>query len=565
MKQLRNTLKLTSLAGLAVALAACEPEEKAMPGEPLALPDMAGLEGWPVDELEGEAPPFEMPLQPVSRAPQPAFYASAPMTARPSGAYRYAPEYDYPDHGYYHDRDGGHDYYDDGPGYYHDSPSADSYAWLGLASLLGGVIANSPPDYYFDYHGVQPWVWRTHDRYVRFAEPLRTGYRYYYYEPGAYRPFLVRDPHYSYGYRNDRLVVIYDDRGRVLDGRRAWHQRRAARWHFDRGRDLYRAAHRGDRHGVAAPHWVKYRKAIARDQRAWDRARKQRAEWRRWENRRERAVERRWNEERIARWQAEQRFARWQRTDFRTSAPSFYEAPRERFEHKGNAERKRAIKRRQEIAHEGNDRFERAERRRDLQRARHAQASRSDTWRERLQRKHPSAVAERAEARERPADRRQAAAQRRAIAENRELRQQRLDRAMVASRAVQQREAKQAWQARQQQAKAAQQAQRRAQREAAKQRQAQLSHKARQQAEAAQLAQAKRQAAQQRQAQAVRQQQRAEARQRAARQRAQAQRQAAQQRAQAASQQQRQQAKARKAERRQVANAREAWRNRGQR
>ena len=115
--------------------------------------------------------------------------------------------------------------------------------------MIGTVIGDSPPDYGYRYDDVQPWAWRTNDGYYRYAEPVRGGYRYYYYEPRATRPFLVRDPSYSYGYRDDRLMVIYDRDGRVLRRDRAQRQRRAASHYFDRGGSLYRAAHDGRRRG----------------------------------------------------------------------------------------------------------------------------------------------------------------------------------------------------------------------------------------------------------------------------------------------------------------------------
>ena len=130
--------------------------------------------------------------------------------------------YEEPYGGYY---DAG--YYDD-VGYYDQSAGSSDFMWLALAALIAAVIGDSPPDYGFDHYGVQPWAWRTGDGYYRLVEPIYGGNRYYYYAPGADRPFLVRDPWFSYGYRDDRLVALYDRDGRAMDERAARRQRKAA-------------------------------------------------------------------------------------------------------------------------------------------------------------------------------------------------------------------------------------------------------------------------------------------------------------------------------------------------
>jgi hypothetical protein len=233
----------------------------------------------------------------------------------------------YYDGGYYEDS-----YYDSpyfesayyGPAgfdWYDRSADTGTYALLALAALLGGVIGDSPPDYYFAYGDVQPWVWITEDRYVRYAEPLDTGYRYYYYAPDAVRPFLVRDPLYSYGYNDDRLVVIYDTYGRVLDRERALPLRRAASSYYDRGVTLYRTASTGDRYGVPAPLWQQRSRAVVADQQVWNQARNWNPGWRDWNRRYDKAADKHWQRERIARTYAAKRFAAWQDDGFRSDAP----------------------------------------------------------------------------------------------------------------------------------------------------------------------------------------------------------------------------------------------------
>ncbi|PEQ14482.1 hypothetical protein B2G71_02550 [Novosphingobium sp. PC22D] len=313
-----RALGIASLVALTASLAACGPDDRVNSPDHYSMLDN-GYE-WPMDTFGfgdagnpgGEALPPMPSAQPMVYAPgrEPASYASG---------YGYAPRY-YDD--YYDDS---RDYYAPQPSsYYADDAGTDTFSYLALAALLGGVLADSPPDYAFDYGGVQPWAWRTGDRYVRYAEPIRSGYRYYYYEPGAARPFLVRDPYYSYGYRGSDLAVIYDRNGRVLDRDRLRNQRRVATRYYDRGVDLHRAAQSRRHRGVAAPLWTRQRGAIVNDQRNWERARSSREGWRNWTRVHEPAVETRWAQEQAARTYAAQRFDQWRSRDYRGTAPRFY-------------------------------------------------------------------------------------------------------------------------------------------------------------------------------------------------------------------------------------------------
>ena len=349
---LRKALGATSAIGLAISLAACGPEDVAVNGpDHFALGDISGPYSWPMDGYDA-----------LDDVPDDAYgdwaplNAARPMVARASTGYGYAPAWDYPEayrydepqfashgDGYYDDGYYDEAYYDSpyferayyGPaGYdwYDRSPDTGSYALLALAAVLGGVIGNSPPDYYFDYGNVQPWVWVTDDHYVRYAEPLRTGYRYYYYAPDAVRPFLVRDPMYTYGYSGDRLVVVYDSYGRVLNRDRAVRLRRAATSYYDRGVTLYNTGVTADRYGVAAPLWQQRSATIAADQQAWDRARDWSPGWRSWDKRYDKVADKHWQKERIARSYAASRFASWQDDGYRGAAPQ----PRKELRTKGN-------------------------------------------------------------------------------------------------------------------------------------------------------------------------------------------------------------------------------------
>ncbi|WP_156842633.1 hypothetical protein [Novosphingobium aquimarinum] len=311
---------VASLVALTATLAGCGPDDARVNG-----PDHYALQGsdydWPLENygFADSGAPDDFALPPLPDA-QPMAYAPRRSAVSYARDYGYAPRY----------YDDAPDYREPDPSSYVDNAGTDTFAYLALAALLGGVLDDSPPDYYFDYDGVQPWAWQTGDRYTRYAEPIRGGdYRYYYYEPNAARPFLVRDPYYSYGYRNNDLVVVYDRYGRVLDRNRVRVQRRVASRYFDRGAQLYRAGESRRHRGIAAPLWQRQRAVIERDQRDWERARANRDGWRNWTRSHEPVVETRWAQEQAARRYAANRFDRWRSADYRGSAPRFYREARQ--------------------------------------------------------------------------------------------------------------------------------------------------------------------------------------------------------------------------------------------
>jgi hypothetical protein len=59
-------------------------------------------------------------------------------------------------------------------------PHDDQYAYLNEAYDYSRSLADSPPDYGYDYRGEQPWVWQSPDGYYRVAERLPMGVRYFY-------------------------------------------------------------------------------------------------------------------------------------------------------------------------------------------------------------------------------------------------------------------------------------------------------------------------------------------------------------------------------------------------
>jgi hypothetical protein len=418
--KLRTLFTCCAAGALAVSLAACEPEDaRKTASAQSALADGGYEPGWSMMDLAGVDPAFYS--DDYGALPQ-----ALPMKSSYAGdygeaaGYGYAPAYDYaPDYpdSHYQPLDESY-YYDEGPyqdgylqdGYYEDGYHDDAYydgsyyggggydlgsdssdfALLALAVALAGMLGDAPPDYGFAYDGVSPWAWQTGDRYFRYAEPIRGGYRYYYYEPDAHRPFLVSDPYYSYGYRGDRLAVIYDSAGRRVDARRAERQLRAAKTYYARAERLHRAANR-DRFGVSAPLWERHRDRISRDRNNWETVRAERPGWQRWEARNAPRLYRQWSDEALVRRDAERSVATWQRADYRTPAPTLYtrEARTEQVRNLANLRRNRS----EELAERRRARAEQQiERQREVRRI----AERTEKAEQRRER--ASQIAERREA-----------------------------------------------------------------------------------------------------------------------------------------------------------------------
>jgi len=520
----RRLLTVTAITALAVSLAGCGPDDSQQSHAQAALLSQAAPQpGWSMADLASVDPAFVG----GNAAPLP---QAVPMRAAYRGRYDYAPAYDY-----------GPEPYDD-DGYYAPDPRADDYQWLALAGALAGMLGNAPPDYAFGYDGVQPWAWETGDRYMRYAEPIDGGYRYYYYEPDSERPFLVSDPYYSYGYRDDRLVAIYDRQGRVIDARRAQRQRQAAQDYFARAEQMYLAAHREPRVGVAAPLWQQRREQIASQQRQWDQARRQRQAWQAWDAQNQQRLHRDWAGEALVRREAERSFGGWQKADFRTPAPKFYTPQQRQVQLQKVAEirrdeqltaQRRAAQnqRRQAVVAQQQQRLASAERAQQqvaqqrqqaqareaaLQRQQAAQQRQADAQLARERQQQQAEAQKVAQQRRTQAERadaqRQAQAQRQAEAQKAQQqarvaaakRQQAArEHQLEAQRAAQQREAQKAQQTRAAQQKA-QQARAAQQREAQKAQQTRAAQQKAQQARAAQQQAQQVRAAQQRQAQQAR-------------------------------------------------------------
>jgi len=519
----RRIWALGAMTAMAVTLAACEPEDYQQAQSSSLLSEAGVSPGWSMTDLAGIDPAFLGGS--YADLPQ-----ALPMQASWDGGYGYAPSYDYApayEDQYYAPLD---------ESYYAEPSGSDDYLWIALAAALAGMLGDSPPDYAFGYGEIQPWAWETSDHYIRYAEPVHDGYRYYYYEPDAYRPFLVRDPYYSYGYREDRLVVIYDRYGRIIDAGRADRQRLAARSYYARGQDLYRAGHRHDRFGVPARLWDDRRHHIERERREWREARRDREEWRRWDARHQQRLHRDWGGEALVRRKAERSFADWQKVDYRTPAPRFYTAEKRRAQldkvaelRREQAKDRRREQRREEqfalaerLGREQRDRIDRRSGERPQLRKASLVAERDDRREERAQlRAQRQAEVHRAEDRSRPKakaverreDRQRQQAERQSQRREQQARQERQQRQQAQRENRQKQQAERQSQRREQQARQERQQRQQAQRESRQKQQAERQSQLREQQARQQRQQAQRENRQKQQAERQSQRREQQARQ----------------------------------------------------
>ncbi|MDB5481044.1 MAG: hypothetical protein JWO83_2097 [Caulobacteraceae bacterium] len=158
------------------------------------------------------------------------------------------------------------------------------YRYVARAEEYNNGFSDSPPDYAVDYGGARPWYWRAQNGAYRVVEPTPEGDRYYYYEPGADQPFLVRDPQYTYGYDNGQLAVVYDAYGRPMPDYTVSGQAYQAGRYLARARALYEAAQR-DRHEAAyASYWQAGQNDLMRQQQEWAREQQRNADWQAWQS-----------------------------------------------------------------------------------------------------------------------------------------------------------------------------------------------------------------------------------------------------------------------------------------
>ena len=185
------------------------------------------------------------------------------------------------------------------------------YAYADAAYQFSDALGEAPPDYGFDYAGVQPWAWEGYDDSLVFAEPVPGGYRTYYYEPGEEEPYFVRDPYYSYGYDNGQLAVVYDVSGDIVPWEDYGPQVVYASRYLMRGQDLWRAS-RGDRVSINVQNWTNYRTNYFNQQQRWDATRVRQPMWMNYAQQ-DVAAQRRSIDQ--------QRFNSWQAQGFRAAPP----------------------------------------------------------------------------------------------------------------------------------------------------------------------------------------------------------------------------------------------------
>ena len=190
------------------------------------------------------------------------------------------------------------------------SDPRDTYAYAEQADQVNDAFGDAPPDYGFDYDGARPWVWRGDDQSERVVEPLPGGGdRYYYYEPGAQYPYLVRDPEYSYGYDSGVLVVVYDHNGRALPPQQYRERVDPASRILARGLALLAASAREQHRSVVAANWEARQERIAADNAAWERGQEQQSDWAAYHAAHAQEEQAQWNQERFRREAEAARFA----------------------------------------------------------------------------------------------------------------------------------------------------------------------------------------------------------------------------------------------------------------
>ncbi len=178
-------------------------------------------------------------------------------------------------------------------------PRDDGYGYAERAYAVDRAFYQSPPDYAFAYDDARPWVWETQDDWLMYVEPLAVGYRYYYYEPGEYYPYFVRDPEYGYGYDDGGLlVVVYDSRGYLLPTTYVTRYADRGGRYLGRARALRDASVHARHVSIPEERWVDRRSAFVGDQANWFEAAQRQPDWTRYRAKHEAKDLRRFERER---------------------------------------------------------------------------------------------------------------------------------------------------------------------------------------------------------------------------------------------------------------------------
>jgi len=181
------------------------------------------------------------------------------------------------------------------------SNPANAYAFPDRAYEMSGTFGEAPPDYVYDYEGVQPWVWVSDDGSQCVAEAVPGGERYYYYEAGAAAPFFVQDPDYGYGYEGGRLVAVYDHSGRALPVGDIQLRVSIAARYLVRAQALYDASRRDHHLAVAESNWMARRNLVADQRQVWQRQINADPDWRAFHAQNAPAADAHWQAERVQR------------------------------------------------------------------------------------------------------------------------------------------------------------------------------------------------------------------------------------------------------------------------
>jgi hypothetical protein len=191
------------------------------------------------------------------------------------------------------------------------SPQDDDYSYVDRAYAMSDAIGDAPPDYGFDYRDTHPWVWRSTNRSMRLVEPVSGGYRDYYYQPGADRPYLVRDPQYAYGFSNGELAAVYDRNGRLLPYQDLDQRDDDAGRILARAMALYGAALQSERRPINAANWAAQQGALAHARGQWQAEQTQQDSWHAYHAAHAAQDQDDWKAERVRRDQSAQSFRDW--------------------------------------------------------------------------------------------------------------------------------------------------------------------------------------------------------------------------------------------------------------
>ncbi len=199
----------------------------------------------------------------------------------------------------------------------------EAYAYLDRASDIEDEIGDAPPDYDYDNDdGVSPWVWQTGGGDYRYAEPVDGGYRYYYYQPGARYPYLVRTHDYSYAYAGAALVAVYALSGALVPPDRYGGYRDQASRYFSRGQQLRQASDQRRHQGVVAANWAARRAQFSAAQANWAADRARQSAWQAYHAQNDPSQQPGWQQEHQQRQQVSQQFSGWQSRGLAGSPPA---------------------------------------------------------------------------------------------------------------------------------------------------------------------------------------------------------------------------------------------------